>query len=83
MRRVFRTTVEIPLEDYIKMVLLIAEGEYKNLKEIINEGIEKVLDEYTEGYFKELEQKHADLVAEIRNAKSVVERGAMRRWKPR
>jgi len=83
MRKVFRTTVEIPFENYVKMVLLIAEEEYKNLKEIINEGIERVLNKYGEDYFKELEQKHADLVDRVRNAKSVVERGAMRRWIPR
>jgi len=83
MREVFRTTVEIPLEDYIKIVLLIADGEYKNLKDVINKGIELVLSQYSPKKFKKLEIKYKDVVEEIKKSKSVVKRKGVRKWNVR
>lgn len=81
MEKRFRTSVEIPLKLYTDIVLLIAEGEFKNLKEAICVGLRMILSRYDEEYLNQLREKHKDLVKKIQEAKSVVERANLRRWR--
>jgi len=76
---VFRTSVEIPLETYKKIQLLVAEGEFSNLREAINKGLELVLKNYDENRFKGLEEKYGHLINKIENSKSKIVRIRSRR----
>jgi len=75
-----RTIVELPVDEYIKAVLLVAEGEYANLKQIIRDGLRKVFEKYGEEYFEEVKSRNEELVESIMKNAKIVERTRVRRW---
>ena len=75
-----RFSVELPIDDYIKAILLIADGKYLNLKHIILEGLRKIFEEYEEDYFKKLEEENKDLVESILSKAKFVKRKGVRKW---
>jgi len=72
--------VEIPVEDYINMVLLVAKEEYPNLRQIVLEGVRKVFEKYGEDYFKELREENKEIVENILKKAKIVERKRVRKW---
>jgi len=72
--------VEIPVEDYINMVLLVAKEEYPNLRQIVLEGVRKVFEKYGEDYFKELREENREIVENILKKAKIVERKRVRKW---
>mgnify|MGYP000064710587 CR=1 FL=1 len=80
MERVVKVHVEIPVDDYINMVLLVANGEYLNLRQIVLKGIRKVFEEYGEGYFKKLREENKEIVENIQKKAKIVERKRVRKW---
>lgn len=83
MREVCRLSIEVPLETYEDIVVLIEEGHYLNIKDIFLKGLEKELQKYDEQYLKELKEKYKDLLEQIRKERSIVKRGSRRRWRPK
>jgi len=75
-----RFSVELPVDDYIKAILLIADGKYLNLKHIILQGLRKIFEEYEEDYFKKLEEENKDLVESILSKAKFVKRKGVRKW---
>ena len=80
MRKLVKLHVEIPVEDYINMVLLVANDEYPNLRQIVLEGVRKVFEKYGEDYFKELREENKEIVENILKKARIVERGRVRKW---
>jgi len=80
MKAYFKTSVLVPLEMYKKMILLIAEGEYENIKDLVVTAVSKLLENYDEQYFNELSEKYKDLIDRIDHAKGIVVRKRVRKW---
>jgi len=83
MRKLYKFSIEIPLEFYENLVLLVEEGYYNNLREAVAKALEKELQSYDESLLNSLRKKHKDLIKEIRKARSVRTRGVPRRWNPK
>ncbi len=79
-RRMVRLNVEVPVNDYIKMVLLLLNGDYQNLKEIIWEGLKRVFKDYSDEFFEKLKEENEDIINNILSNVKIVERKAVRRW---
>ena len=75
-----RLTVELPVEDYIKTVLLVATGEFNNIKHVIWEGLKRVFEDYGEEYFEKLKEENRDIVENILKKAKIVERSRLRKW---
>lgn len=75
-----RLNVEVPVNDYIKMVLLLLNGDYQNLKEIIWEGLKRVFKDYSDEFFEKLKEENEDIINNILSNVKIVERKAVRRW---
>lgn len=80
MRRLVKLHVEIPVDDYINMVLLVADDKYPNLRQIVLEGIRKVFEKYGEDYFKKLREDKQEIVENILKKAKIVERNRVRKW---
>jgi len=80
MGKLVKLHVEIPVEDYINMVLLVAKEEYPNLRQIVLEGVRKVFEKYGEDYFKELREENKEIVENILKKAKIVERKRVRKW---
>ena len=80
MGKLVKLHVEIPVEDYINMVLLVAKEEYPNLRQIVLEGVRKVFEKYGEDYFKELREENREIVENILKKAKIVERKRVRKW---
>jgi len=80
MRKLVKLHVEIPVEDYINMVLLVANDEYPNLRQIVLEGVRKVFEKYGEDYFKKLREENKEIVENILKKAKIVERKRVRKW---
>jgi len=80
MRKLVKLHVEIPVEDYINMVLLVANDEYPNLRQIVLEGVRKIFEKYGEDYFKKLREENKEIVENILKKARIVERGRVRKW---
>ena len=80
MGKLVKLHVEIPVEDYINMVLLVAKEEYPNLRQIVLEGVRKVFEKYGEDYFKELRKENKEIVENILKKAKIVERKRVRKW---
>jgi len=77
---VVKTAIEIPVEEYIKTVLLVVEGEYPNLKQVIRTGLKKLFEEYGEEYFEEAKERNKDVVENIMKNAKVIKRKRVRKW---
>ena len=75
-----RLNVEVPVNDYIKLVLLLLNGDYQNLKEIIWEGLKRVFKDYSDEFFEKLKEENEDIINNILSNVKIVERKAVRRW---
>ena len=80
MRKLVKLHVEIPVEDYINMVLLVANDEYPNLRQIVLEGVRKIFEKYGEDYFKKLREENKEIVENILKKAKIVERKRVRKW---
>ena len=80
MGKLVKLHVEIPVDDYINMVLLVAKEEYPNLRQIVLEGVRKVFEKYGEDYFKELREENKEIVENILKKAKIVERKRVRKW---
>ena len=80
MGKLVKLHVEIPVDDYINMVLLVAKEEYPNLRQIVLEGVRKVFEKYGEDYFKELREENKEIVENILKKAKIVERNRVRKW---
>ena len=80
MGKLVKLHVEIPVDDYINMVLLVAKEEYPNLRQIVLEGVRKVFEKYGEDYFKELREENREIVENILKKAKIVERKRVRKW---
>ena len=78
-RRV-RLTIELPVEDYVKTVLLVVKGEYHNIKHVIWEGLKRVFKDYDEEFFEKLKEENRDIVENILKNVKIVERSRLRKW---
>jgi len=81
MRTMFRTLVEIPIDMYKKVVLLVASGEFANTREVIIKSVEETLNKYDDKFFNDLAEKYKPILERIDQAKSIVVRKGLRRWK--
>jgi hypothetical protein len=80
MKAYFKSTVLIPLDLYKKMVLLVADGKFESIKDLVTVAVSKLLEGYSEQYFNELSEKYKDLTDKIDHAKGVVVRKRVRKW---
>jgi len=80
MGKLVKLHVEIPVDDYINMVLLVSSEEFPNLRQIVLKGIRKVFEEYGEDYFKKLREENKEIVENILKKAKVVERKRVRKW---
>jgi len=80
MGKLVKVHVEVPLDVYINMVLLVAKEEYPNLRQIVLEGVRKVFEKYGEDYFKKLREENKEIVENILKKAKIVERKRVRKW---
>lgn len=80
MGKLIKLHVEIPVDDYINMVLLVAKEEYPNLRQIVLEGVRKVFEKYGDDYFKKLKEENKEIVENILKKAKIVERKRVRKW---
>jgi len=77
---VVKTAIEIPIDEYVKIVLLVVEGKYPNLKQVIRAGLQKLFEEYGEEYFREAMERNKDVVENIMKNAKIIKRKRVRKW---
>jgi len=79
-RKVVKISSELPVEDYIKIVLLVAEGKYDSMRQVLLNGVRKIFDEIGEEFFEEAKERNKELVETILKKAKIIERGRVRKW---
>ena len=75
MVRLIRTSMEIPEELFRKVLVLLMMGDYSSLREVVIDGLRKVVKEYPEDELNKKLKKYKKEIDKIVNSRRVVERG--------